>query len=315
MTIHKAKDNSFKTIFDDHQLFAEFLRDYVPIDMLKDVQSDDIEDVNERFLPLFQENRDADTVKRVKLRGKPPLFIITILEHESKVNFRTPFKLLLYISLVLDKYEKEVQKEYTDIIFTKGFRYPLVLPIVFYDGEEPWTAARNLAARTEMGDLFHKYIPTFEYILVSLKDHSIEDVQRFADVLGVFMLMDKASDTNAEEILRALNIYIEKTGLKIPENQHKLITDNVQVMLNRLSIPQEEIEAITSHFGNKEYQGMIEAMLERVGRFEETAIKRGVEKGRQQATLENARGLKERGVPDTVIAEALKLPPDVVARL
>jgi hypothetical protein len=206
-----------------------------------------------------------------------------------------------------------------------------VLPIVFYDGEEPWTAARNLADRTEMGDLFHQYIPTFEYILVSLKDHSIEDVQRFADTLGVFMLMDKASDRNAAIVLRALNAYLEKTGLKIPENQHKLITDNVQVMLNRLSIPQEEIEAITSHFGNKEYQGMFEAMLERVGRFEETAIKRGVKKGRkqgvqegrkqgvqegrQQEKLENARAFKEKGVPDTVIAKALDLPLDVVARL
>jgi predicted transposase/invertase (TIGR01784 family) len=60
---------------------------------------------------------------------------------------------------------------------------------------------------------------------------------------------------------------------------------------------------------------MFEAMLERVGRFEETAINKGVEKGRQQEKLENARGLKEKGVPDTVIAEALKLPPEVVARL
>ena len=55
MTIHKAKDNCFKLIFDEPELFAEFLRDYVPIDILKDVTPDDIEDLTERFLPLFQQ--------------------------------------------------------------------------------------------------------------------------------------------------------------------------------------------------------------------------------------------------------------------
>ncbi|MCL2069491.1 MAG: hypothetical protein FWH19_00715, partial [Treponema sp.] len=41
---------------------------------------EDIEDISERFLPLFQENRDADTVKRINLKGPTPLFVIAILE-------------------------------------------------------------------------------------------------------------------------------------------------------------------------------------------------------------------------------------------
>ncbi|GHT97713.1 hypothetical protein FACS1894142_2840 [Spirochaetia bacterium] len=56
---------------------------------------------------------------------------------------------------------------------------------------------------------------------------------------------------------------------------------------------------------------MFEAMLKRVSRFEKTAIK----KGREQATLENARGFKKKGIPVDVISEVLKLPPDVVAQL
>ncbi|GHU57777.1 hypothetical protein FACS189444_0410 [Spirochaetia bacterium] len=133
------------------------------------------------------------------------------------------------------------------------------------------------------------------------------------------MMLDKASDKNAREMLQIWYAYFEKMRLKIPENLYKLVADNVELILNRLSVPKEEIAAVTSHFSNKEYRGMFEAMLERVGRFEETAIKKGVEKGmeigREQATLENARGFKEKGVPVDVISEVLKLPPDVVARL
>jgi len=42
--IHKAKDASFKVVFDEPELFVEFLRDYIPVDVLKDVKPADIED-------------------------------------------------------------------------------------------------------------------------------------------------------------------------------------------------------------------------------------------------------------------------------
>lgn len=52
----KVKDNGAKLIFDDPILCAEFLRGYVDIDLLKDVQPEDIEDISERFLPMWQNN-------------------------------------------------------------------------------------------------------------------------------------------------------------------------------------------------------------------------------------------------------------------
>jgi len=110
VAIHKAKDNCFKLIFDEAELFVEFLRDYVPIDMLKDINPEDIEDISERFLPLFQDNKDSDTVKRINLKNHPPLFVIAILEYSSTVNYRTSFKMLQYITLVLTEYEKEASR-------------------------------------------------------------------------------------------------------------------------------------------------------------------------------------------------------------
>lgn len=61
----KTKDTGAKLIFDDPILCAQFLRGYTNIDALKDVQPEDIEDISERFLPMWQEERDSDSVKRV----------------------------------------------------------------------------------------------------------------------------------------------------------------------------------------------------------------------------------------------------------
>jgi hypothetical protein len=111
---HKVHDNLFKIVFGDHTLFSQFLRDFVPIDILKNIQPEDIEDVDTRFIPLDRENRDSDTVKRVNLKGYPPFFVIAITEHESKVNYRASFKMLLYITLALDVYEKDCDKRWKE---------------------------------------------------------------------------------------------------------------------------------------------------------------------------------------------------------
>ena len=161
MAIRKAKDNSMKLILNEHDLFVEFLHDFIGMDIFKDISAPDIEDISERFLPLFQENKDSDTVKRINLKGDAPLFVIAIVEHESKVNFRSGFKMLQYITLVLDDYEKEANKAQAGISFTKNFMYPPVLPIVFYDGEGSWTAETNFFNKTSLNEAFKKYIPSF----------------------------------------------------------------------------------------------------------------------------------------------------------
>ncbi len=67
--------------------------------------------------------------------------------------------MLQYIALVLNDYEKECDREKPKASFLKEFKYPPVLPIVFYDGPGNWTAERNFLDKTEFSEVFHKYIP------------------------------------------------------------------------------------------------------------------------------------------------------------
>ena len=66
----KVKDSSAKLIFEDATLCAQFLREYLDIPLLKDVQPEDIEDVEERFAHMLTEKRNSDIVKRVRVRGE-----------------------------------------------------------------------------------------------------------------------------------------------------------------------------------------------------------------------------------------------------
>ena len=86
----RVKDNGAKLIFDDPVLCSQFLRGYVGIDILKEVQPDDIEDISDRFLPMWQEGRDSDSVKRVSLKEGEQVRIAQVADgHENLVLSRS----------------------------------------------------------------------------------------------------------------------------------------------------------------------------------------------------------------------------------
>jgi predicted transposase/invertase (TIGR01784 family) len=321
MSIHNAKDNIFKLIFGNHELFVEFLRDFIPIDILKNLKPQDIQDVSGRYLPLFQEGRDSDTVKRISLGGEDPLFVIAILEHESKVNPRQSFKMLQYICMVLDRHEKDVEETHPGLSRRKDFRYPPVLPIVFYDGKENWSAERNFAGRTRMKEIFARYIPSFEYELVDLNRYSIQDITRFRDTLSVIMAADKLPKQGGSAGLEKLLKEYAAT-LNIPRNLRKLITDVLTVLLDRLGVAEEKTAAITDTIEKKEENRMFDQLIE--GILEERQFACEEVRAETQAEdykkayndkLESARKLKARGDSDEDIADILSLPVKDVAAL
>jgi hypothetical protein len=323
MASHNARDNSFKLILGNHELFTAFLRNFVPVDLLHDVRPQDIEDVSGRFLPLFQDNRDSDTVMRINLHGgpeDPPLFVIAIVEHESSVNYRSPFKMLQYITLVLDQWEKDANRDRPGISETRDFRYPPVLPIVFYDGEASWTAERNFSRRTLLNGVFAKYIPSFEYELVDLNTYKEEDILRFNDVLSLILLIDRVRTPEGLSFLKKLpKGYIEKMSLKIPPGMSKLISDVMTVLLDRLEVPGEEIAAVTDRIERKEYQTMFDVLVKNVLEDRRLAREEGLEEGRTEGRSKSqeefARKALEKGLSPDVVREITGLDGETLKKL
>ena len=321
MAIHKVSDNSFKLIFADHRLFAEFIRDFIHIDILKDINPEDIEDLSERFIPLTANNRDSDTVKRINLKGSIPFFIIAILEQESQVNFRSSFKMFQYIYLVLDSWEKEAEKENPGTSRRKDFKYPPVLPIVFYDGKYAWTAERNFFDRTFLNKAFEKYIPKFEYELVNLNDYSEEDIMRFGDTLSFILLIDKVRDSKGERLLTHLpSDYEQKLEqLQIPEDLRKLLADVAISLLDKggfKRLETEQVAALVEKADRKEYSGMFEAVIESMKERQQEAWEEGLLQGREEGAktekLKTAASCKRLGVSMEIIVQATGLSPEEI---
>ncbi|MDE6846292.1 MAG: hypothetical protein K2J99_11095, partial [Lachnospiraceae bacterium] len=73
----KPHDSSSKLIFGNAELCSQFLRNYMDMPILKNVSAEDIEDVSERYVPMFTEERNSDTVKRIKIAENNTLFFVS----------------------------------------------------------------------------------------------------------------------------------------------------------------------------------------------------------------------------------------------
>ncbi|MDE6977694.1 MAG: Rpn family recombination-promoting nuclease/putative transposase [Lachnospiraceae bacterium] len=130
-------DSSSKLIFADNILSAQFFRDYADIEILKNVSPEDVEDVSSRYVPLFSTERESDTVKRVDISrylptkklslGKNenelglPLYIVSLIEHKTKVEYNVIMQVLRYMVYIWEDYEKEMDRLHPDISRKKDF--------------------------------------------------------------------------------------------------------------------------------------------------------------------------------------------------
>lgn len=106
----KPRDSSSKLIFGNAELCSQFLRNYMDIPILKNVRAEDIEDVTERYIPMFTEERNSDTVKRIKLAENNTLFFVSLIEHKTKVDYNVSMQLLRYMVYIWEDYEKEMAR-------------------------------------------------------------------------------------------------------------------------------------------------------------------------------------------------------------
>ena len=255
----RVRDNGAKLIFRDPILCAQFLRGYTDIDLLKDVQPEDIEDISERFLSMWQEGRDSDSVKRVRLKGCD-LFLIAIVEHQSEVCYDMAFRLLRYIVMVLTDYESEQEKKIPGITRTKEFRYPPILPIVYYEGTGRWTAAQNFRDRVYLNDMLGQYIPDFQYIVVPVASYTNEELIEKKDELSLIMLINKLR--NSADFKRLKEIpeeYFEELSEKTPQYLLELIGKIIAVFLYRLNVPRPEVERFTDQIKGGDFQMLFDS--------------------------------------------------------
>lgn len=241
----QIRDSSSKIIFGDSHLCSQFLHGYVNIPLLKDVEPEDIEDVSKQYIHMFTEERNSDVVKKVRMKGnETPFYLISLIEHKSQIDYNVIMQILRYMVYIWEDYEKEQEKKHGGISRTKNFKYPPVLPIVYYDGTADWNEGIELVNRIYLSDIFENYIPNFKCILVQLKSYSNAEIMEKKNELSIIMLISKLQkEADFTAVSKEINAdYINSIVSKSPAYLLDIIAQIVETLLLKINVPREEAE-------------------------------------------------------------------------
>ena len=75
------------------------------------MRPEDIEDVSERYVHMFTEERESDVVKRVHIKeNESPFYLISLIEHKSNIDYNVVMQVFRYMTFIWEDYEKEMER-------------------------------------------------------------------------------------------------------------------------------------------------------------------------------------------------------------
>ena len=293
----KTADSGGKLIFGNPVLCSQLINDFVDMKELKGVRPEDIEDVTERFIPMFTEERDADVIKRVHLPGKSDIFI-ALIEHKSAVDYNVVMQMFHYMSYIWEEYERIKEGEQKGITKTKGFRYPPILPIVYYEDTAEWTSPMHLKDRIFLSDVFGEYLPDYRYLLFGLREHGKAELISRRDYISFTLLINGLRNYAEFRNLDLPKDYLDNIG-KAPGDVLIVYKKLISTFLRELNVPEEEIVDLTEQIEGGNMNRLFEN-FERIDiqairkQYKEEGLEEGREEGRKVGLKEGRKvGLKE----------------------
>lgn len=160
-------------------------------------------------------------------------------------------QLLKYMACIWAEYEKTFLSERGKISKNKSFKYPPIIPVVYYEGKKEWTADMYLRDRIMFSDILRPYIPDFKYIVVRNHDFSDEELLARKDEMSLLMLINKFQ--TADDITNFRDIEKDKIDSIIHNSSDQvidIIAAVVRSLCTKIHISAEEWRKL----GEKERQ-------------------------------------------------------------
>lgn len=242
--IGHVSDVNNRQVFKNHVLCAQFLRDYAGLEILKDVQPEDITDETAKYHAYLGIEFESDTVKRIRLpnsKENMPIYMISLIEHKSNVDYNVSMQLLRYMVCIWDDYAKTMIKEHFGDPETKEFRYPPIFPIVYYEGTGEWSVSMHVGDRIFMNEIFASYIPDFTYRLVNVHQYTNEQLLIHEDEMSLLMMINRIqTPQDFSDFISSNHAEIQGIVDRASNNILQIIADTLWALFMKMQVPVNE---------------------------------------------------------------------------
>lgn len=245
VAVGQVRDGNGRMIFKNPELCAQFLRDNLDLPFLRDVQPEDIQDVTEKYRAYLGIHFEADSVKKIRLHDmeNQELFFVSLIEHKSEVDYNVTMQLLRYMVCIWTECAREMEAKQEGITRTKGFRYPPILPVVYYEGSANWTADMNFRDRIQLQEVFGSYCPNFTYKVVRLHDYTNEELLDREDEMSFLMMVNRVQTSkDLENFLQVEQETVKRIVDKASPQILEIFAETIWSLCMKMNVPLREAE-------------------------------------------------------------------------
>ena len=184
----KIHDKIFKNVLQNKDEVTQFINKFGEYE----VNIEELEIYNPNYITEKFEYKNADIV--YKVRDKELYFLI---EHQTKVDYSMAYRIFNYC---LEIIRSVVENKKINRI---AYRYPRIVPIVLYTGNQKWNSSNSFAKLQEGESKSEIDSIEVKYKLVDVNQYETEELLKENTMFANAMILEKCK--NNEEVIKALS--------------------------------------------------------------------------------------------------------------
>ena len=264
-------DENYKRIFASPRVIEDLLRGFVPGNWIEEVDFATLGKLSTEYISDELLKRHGDNVWRMRLRSNW-LYLLLLVEFQSTDDPLMALRILTYTGLL---YQELARNEQLDA----DGRLPAVLPLVLYNGDEPWQSPLQMGELiAPVGPLLAPYQPAQRYFVLDERRVAADDLpsrNRMSAVVGLEQSRSLSDVARVAEVLAAW----------LPDLQvRRAFADWMRQIVERLVPSGAELPPI------RKLEDVSMTLVERAAEWSKEWQKEGLEQGREQG-LEHERAL------------------------
>ena len=257
--VNNPHDKIFRMILEDKTQVAELINRCLK---LKDkIKSKNLEIYNSSFIDPKFSNQECDIV--YKKKGQQIFFLI---EHQSKVDYSMPKRILKYQLAIMEMAMKNKK------IIKKNEKLPLVIPIVIYTGTGKWNVAKYIKDCQEQLEGLDN-MDLGSYVILDSNEYTKQEL--LEDKLFILKMMALEKTKNPDELYNNLE---EITQKKIEKINRDILIRVIKYIYNE-TLGEEKTKDIINKL---ERAGDREMIIEVIKKDREQQWLKGKQAGRQE---------------------------------
>ena len=153
---------------------VEGLLQIVASDLADQLDFDQLQQVNQSFIPDNLRKQESDVIYLVPFRSEElgDVWVYLLIEHQSVPSPVMGFRLLFYMVNIWDAQRRGWEDAKVP---ESEWHFRPIIPIVFYTGSQTWEMPITVEMVTDLPQALERFVPTFDVLFLNVKGEDVPD--------------------------------------------------------------------------------------------------------------------------------------------